>query len=101
MSSKAIALTDAFAYNRFMDFIIIFLINVVKIFKYAILIRVILSWTGMDANNRVIRALNDITDPVLKLCKSIIPPFGMIDLSPILAFFALDLAEYGLQKLLM
>lgn len=44
-------------------------------------------------SNRAIDILKDVTDPILNLAKRITPNLGMIDLSPIIAIFALDLLK--------
>ena len=45
-----------------------------------------INWFGQP-----FRALKDITDPILEPFRKIIPPIGGWDLSPIAAFFALQL----------
>jgi YggT family protein len=40
--------------------------------------------------------LSQLTDPYLNLFRSIIPPLGGIDLSPILAFLLLSFVRQGL-----
>ncbi|MFM7615237.1 MAG: YggT family protein, partial [Synechococcales cyanobacterium] len=37
--------------------------------------------------------LSQLTDPYLNLFRSLIPPLGGIDLSPMLAFFALQILQ--------
>lgn len=39
------------------------------------------------------------TDPYLNLFRSLIPPLGFLDISPIFAFIALQLIESGLKYL--
>lgn len=83
-----------------MEFIATFLITVVKILKYAILIRILLSWIKpQGGGGRFHRVLYEITEPILRVFRNLMPRTGMIDLSPILAFFALDFAQIGLLSL--
>jgi len=82
-----------------MEFISFFIVNVIRILKYAILARVLMSWIQPIPSGRIGLFLYNSTEPVLKIFRSILPRTGMIDLSPIIAFFAFDLAEYGLIKL--
>ncbi len=44
--------------------------------------------------------LHQATEPVLRIFRRLIPPIGMIDLSPLAAFFALDFAQIGLMSLM-
>ncbi len=66
------------------------LIILLNILQWAILIRVLLSWLPMagirlDPYNPVIKILYDITDPILVPLRRF-TTFGMMDLSPIVAF---------------
>ncbi len=81
-----------------MQFLAFFLINIVKILKYALLVRILLSWIQPMGGGRFYQILNDITEPMLKIFRSFLPSMGMIDFSPIVAFFALDLVEMAIVK---
>lgn len=66
------------------------LIILLNILQWAILIRVLLSWLPMagirlDPYNPIIKILYDITDPILVPLRRF-TTFGMMDLSPIVAF---------------
>ncbi|WP_414564745.1 MULTISPECIES: YggT family protein [unclassified Anabaena] len=64
----------------------------VTFYSYLLIIRVLLTWfPTINWYNQPFAALSQITDPYLNLFRSIIPPLGGIDLSPILAFLALNL----------
>ena len=83
-----------------MEFVAFFLINVIRILKYAILVRVLLSWVNTGHPGRFTQFIYDVTEPVLRVFRKIIPNLGMIDISPILAFFVLDFAQIGILNLL-
>lgn len=64
--------------------------------------RLILSWFPKTAHLKITRFIGFYTDPYLNLFRKIIPPIGgMIDLSPILALFVLQLAENLLFRVLL
>lgn len=67
-------------------------------------IRILSSWVPEYADSRPIRFIAYYTDPYLNLFRRIIPPLGMIDFSPIVAFIALQILEgvvkWGVVKLL-
>lgn len=65
-----------------------------NIMTFAILARVLLSWFPTAPNNRLITILYDITDPILGPIRRMIPPVGMLDLSPIIAIVLLQVLEY-------
>ncbi|MBN2095857.1 YggT family protein [Candidatus Peregrinibacteria bacterium] len=82
-----------------MEFILFFLINVIRILKYAILVRILLSWIQPGHPGRLIQILYEITEPILRIFRKILPRTGMLDFSPLLAFFALDFAQIGIISL--
>lgn len=74
------------------------LINFIRaifwLYSLLILARVVLSWFPQVARYPMIRFLFSLVDPYLNFFRRFIPPIGgMIDLSPIVAFFALSLLE--------
>ena len=81
-------------------------INVVFQFLWwAILIRVLISWLPMagiriDPYNPIIRTLFSITDPILEPLRKY-TTIGMIDLSPIVALFGLDIIRRLLISMLL
>ena len=82
-----------------MEFIAFFLINLVKVVKYAILVRVLMSWLGGGGKGKIGQIIYEITEPVLKFFRNILPKTGMLDLSPLIAFFALDFLQIGIISL--
>lgn len=61
----------------------------VQLLAFAIFARAILSWFPIDRNGPVVQAIEAITDPVLVPLRRVIPPIGMIDISPMVAIIAL------------
>lgn len=70
------------------------------VYTWLIFIRIILSWIKHNPHQPVIKFINEITEPVLSVFRRIIPPFGAIDLSPIAAFFALEIFRQILVNVL-
>lgn len=63
--------------------------------------KVLLSWfPGVDKSNRVVLFIEDISAPFLRLGRKIIPKIGMLDISPIVVIFVLDLIKTILISLL-
>ncbi len=75
--------------------IVVALILVLRLVWFAILARVVLSWVDPNPypTNAFKRLLFTITDPVLEPLRRVIPPIGMIDITPIAAFIILQLIE--------
>lgn len=81
-------------------FIISIINNVFTIYTFMLMIRIIGSWVPEWQNSRFMQFISFYTDPYLNLFRRIIPPLGMIDISPIFAFLALSLIQYGLIALI-
>lgn len=72
----------------------------IQIYSTLLIIRVLLTWfPTINWYNQPFAALAQITDPYLNLFRSIIPPLGGIDFSPILAFLLLNIVGSGLAGL--
>ena len=70
------------------------------IYSYILIIRVLLTWfPNLDWSNPVLSNISAITDPYLNLFRGIIPAIGGLDISPILAFIVLNVAESLLSNL--
>ncbi|UKO98060.1 YggT family protein [Nostoc sp. UHCC 0870] len=68
------------------------LVTFLTIYSYLLITRVLLTWfPQINWYNQPFAALSQVTDPYLNLFRSIIPPLGGMDFSPILAFVALNL----------
>ncbi|MEB3288468.1 MAG: YggT family protein, partial [Leptolyngbya sp.] len=69
-----------------MDILLQTLSTFLSIYTVLLIIRILLSWfPNVDWFNPPFSVLSQLTDPYLNLFRSIIPPLGGIDLSPILA----------------
>ena len=64
-----------------------------NVFLFAIFIQVILSWVNPGTYNPVVSLLYSITEPVLRPCRRLIPPMSGMDLSPLVALVAIQLAK--------
>ncbi|EJZ60549.1 MULTISPECIES: YggT family protein [Pseudomonas] len=64
-----------------------------KIFFFALIISVILSWVAPGSHNPGAELVNQICEPALAPFRRILPNLGGLDLSPIFAFLALKLID--------
>ena len=70
------------------------LAQTLQISSLVLIVRVLLSWfPNIDWSNPVLSTVSSITDPYLNAFRGLIPPLGGLDLSAILAFFALSLMQ--------
>lgn len=73
----------------------------VQIYLILMFIRILLSWfPNINWYDPPFSILSQLTDPYLNIFRSIIPPLGGIDFSPIIAIFALQFAAQALTGLL-
>ena len=59
-----------------------------------LLVRVFGSWFPRFSQSRFMRFIAFYTDPYLNIFKKIIPRIGMIDISPMFAFMALQFVQW-------
>ena len=69
--------------------------DLIRFCRYLIFATIILSWVVMFTQSRspYIEVVQELAEPLLAPIRRIMPNMGMIDLSPILAFLALYIAE--------
>jgi len=78
-------------------------INQLFYFYYLLLIiRIFLTWIpNIDWDSQPFAVMRSLTDPFLNIFRGIIPPIGgMLDISPIIAFIALQFIQIGVNSLL-
>jgi YggT family protein len=75
------------------------LATLVQIYSFVLLIRILLSWFPVDRYNPVVSFLYDITEPVLEPLRRVIPPAGMMDFSPMVAFLLLWILRVVLMNM--
>ncbi|MCV4229814.1 YggT family protein [Virgibacillus sp. LDC1] len=72
-----------------------------RIYFYMILVYVLMSWLPNVRESFVGELLGKLVEPYLAPFRRFIPPImGMIDISPIIALFVLQLAERGVYAIL-
>ena len=63
------------------------------ILRFALIVRVIASWFGVSPYGKWMRPVALLTDWLLEPLRRVLPPFGPLDLSPLVAYFILLIAE--------
>ena len=83
-------------------FLISLINNAFQIMNILIIIRVLLSWFNYNANNQYVQLLYRITEPILAPIRILLSSFNMgIDISPLIAIFALGFIRNILIRLLV
>jgi YggT family protein len=65
----------------------------IKVFFFALIISVILSWVAQGSHNPAVELINQMCEPLLAPIRRFMPNLGGLDLSPIVAFLALNLID--------
>jgi YggT family protein len=68
---------------------------------FLILIRVILSWLPQYRYSQLGQIVFSLTDPVMRPIQNLIPPIGMMDISPIVAWIVLIIAQQIINTIIV
>lgn len=76
--------------NQILHLLQVFISTLYRIIIFLIFARVILSWMR-PSHNAFTRFIIDTTEPILRQAKRITPNLGPLDISPIIAFIAIEI----------
>lgn len=71
-----------------------------EIYYYMIIVYILMSWIPQVRETSFGELLGKLVEPYLEIFRRFIPPLGMIDISPIVALFALHFAQLGLISII-
>lgn len=71
------------------------------VYMCMLFVRIMGSWFPELQRTQWMLFLAFCTDPFLNLFRRILPPIGPLDLSPLIAFFCLQLIQYGFKFLII
>ena len=87
-----------------MDMLFSVIIQLIGIYKWMLIIYILMSWFPNMRESQIGYFLAKVCEPFLEPFRRIIPPIGMMDLSPLAAFLVLSFAPAGvrvIQNLIM
>ena len=76
------------------------LYGLLAIFSLMVFMRIVFSWAVSSAN-RVLRFLIRVTEPVMGPFRRLIPPLGMLDISPIVVLLLISLFQRAIMGTLI
>ena len=90
----------------FIDFFLYIIFQILQIYKYAVIIYVIvsmlISFNIINSNNKIISIVMDflfkLIEPLLRVIRNIIPNFGAIDVSPVILIIVIEAFQYIITK---
>lgn len=72
-----------------------------KLYFWSLLIMIVASWIAPGSAHPALMLVNQITEPLMKPFRKILPSMGGLDLSPILVFLVLQILEKVVSQLSM
>ncbi|MCR2820796.1 YggT family protein [Lederbergia panacisoli] len=81
-----------------MDVIINLISTAISLYSWVLIIYILMSWFPNSRETSFGQLLAKICEPYLEPFRRFVPPIGMIDISPLVAFFVLNLASRGLVQ---
>lgn len=77
------------------------LYGLLGIYSLLIFLRIVFSWAMVSYRNRAMRFLMNTTEPLLGPLRRTIPPLGMFDISPIVAFVIIAILQMAVSGTLL
>ena len=73
--------------------------NAITLFSFLLIAYILMSWVPSIREGKFGQLLGKIVEPYLSFFRRFIPPLGMIDISPIVAIFALRFISRGISTI--
>jgi YggT family protein len=73
---------------------------ILNVLTIAIIGRALLSWFDPTFRSPVGRIIHEVTEPIIRPIRQVVPSYGMFDLSPIIALLVLRVLESFLTQAL-
>ena len=84
-----------------MSFLVTFLDTLLWVLSIAIIARSLLSWFDPAGRTRIARILIDITEPVVRPIRRVMPQTGMVDFAPLVALLVIFLLQTILRNVVV
>ena len=78
------------------EFVVLFVNLLASVLWVALIARVIISWLNIDRDSPlypVAAIIHQITEPILAPIRRVLPSFGMLDLSPMVAIILIIIVQ--------
>jgi YggT family protein len=71
------------------------------VLTFAIIARALVSWLPIDPYNPIVQFLYQITEPILIPLRRVIPPLGMMDITPLVALILIQILQNIIHRILL
>ena len=89
-----------FVFAEFIRGLALLISLVFNVLYFLLVIRIIISWVGVDPYNDIVRIIYMVTDPVLAPLRRLPLRMGMVDFSPVVAFILLSVIRNFIVNIL-
>jgi YggT family protein len=90
-----------FVFANLLDALATVIEYILQIYSWIVIARIVISWVNADPYNPIVRAIYNVTEPVLYRIRRAIPVFaGGIDFSPIVVFIGIMFLQSFLVRTL-
>jgi YggT family protein len=72
-----------------------------RLLSLSILVRVLLSWLPIDRSGRFAEIILQITEPIVGPIRRVLPTFGGLDFSPMVALLLIEMVHSVLRQILI
>lgn len=79
--------------------VILVLQLIVRIYFWSVIAIVVVSWVAPQSNHPAIALIAQLTEPVMRPVRNVVPSMGGLDLSPIVVFLILNVLSVVLEHL--
>lgn len=76
------------------------IVGILRYLTWLIIIRALMSWVSPDPSNPVVQLIHSLTDPIMRPFSRLVPPIGMIDISPIILIFLIEFLRMFLVRVI-
>jgi YggT family protein len=101
LAYTAAGLLDSVRHGAMVSALGFIIYGAVSLYIIFIFMRIVFSWGMVSYSNRIMRFLVKTTEPLLGPLRRIVPPLGMLDISPIVAFLILWLFQQAIAGTLL
>lgn len=83
-----------------MSQLLLWIAGLLQLYTFVLLVRLLITWVpNIDPYHPAMQFLYRITEPVLEPARRVIPPIGMVDISPIVVFIVLGIVQDLLRRM--
>jgi YggT family protein len=84
---------------QFIEILADLISGAITLFSFLLIAYILMSWVPSIREGKFGQLLGKIVEPYLSFFRQFIPPLGMIDISPIVAIFALRFISRGIDTI--